>query len=618
MSQNLHYAMRLAMKCYSFVRVGVVGSKTITIHSWSECSCGEANVTSTENLQGHLLFDDEHMNSKTAHLGAIQVLLVNQMTCYQSPAKRKWKCVPNVVQLFIHQKLVLFKILVDIENVESVLFLKKMVVPHAKKNQHGLHVNLPLYHKETENIVNKHGTKETNIHIEEAPVESKDSQKNKEKKRTKLQPKSHIKVLSSIPVEYCCTVCNKTFSNRLRLRYHNFCGSDDKPYTCELCYQTFISRSHYEYHLRNHAGIKPYICDICDKGFNQKGKLTRHIRSHTGLMEKGIMCVRNVGRHTRSLVPCALTFTHTQARRGLFAHIVARSLPNVSTSESMKLLTQYYAVCASDVRAVLPTTFYRTHSGLSWLWRVVSTPAARAMPSLVLASSSVTGTRHARHSYDRSLGITKPTTPYLLCTGEKAVVCDQCGKKFGYRWLLILHQRTHSQERPHQCPVCSRAFCKKQDMKRHHLTHTCKFCLWVVTIKSFECTTCNMLFRRKDNLERHLKNTHLDQTKTRSSKLEPHHIKDKPPNLPRPPPRCLEDLLDLPSSVQSSNSSTHCSDTQAVQINNALMFKQIEPQTKNKGDGGLHLSPPISWAIDCQDGLRPRMGTATGYMCVGS
>nr|CAD7453737.1 unnamed protein product [Timema tahoe] len=160
-----------------------------------------------------------------------------------------------------------------------------------------------------------------------------------------------------------------------------------------------------------------------------------------------------------------------------------------------------------------------------------------------------------------------------LC--EKAVVCDQCGKKFGYRWLLILHQRTHSQERPHQCPVCSRAFCKKQDMKRHHLTHT--------SIKSFECTTCNMLFRRKDNLERHLKNTHLDQTKTRSSKLEPHHIKDKPPNLPRPPPRCLEDLLDLPSSVQSSNSSTHCSDTQAVQINNALMFKQIEPQTKNKG-----------------------------------
>nr|CAD7586279.1 unnamed protein product [Timema genevievae] len=370
-------------------------------------------------------------------------------------------------------------------------------------------VNLPVYHKETENIVNKHGTKETNIHIEEAPVESKDPQKNKEKKkRTKLQPKSHIKVLSSIPVEYCCTVCDKTFSNRLRLRYHNFCGSDNKPYTCELCYQTFISRSHYEYHLRNHAGIKPYICDICDKGFNQKGKLTRHIRSHTGK-----------GNHVCE--ECGKTYQESSTLR---SHL-------------------------------------HTHSGEK---RFVCTHCGKKFTERV----------HLRKHE-------------ITHTGEKAVVCDQCGKKFGYRWLLILHQRTHSQERPHQCPVCSRAFCKKQDMKRHHLTHTCKFCLWVVTIKSFECTTCNMLFRRKDNLERHLKNTHLDQTKTRSSKLEPHHIKDKPPNLPRPPPRCLEDLLDLPSSVQSSNSSTHCSDTQAVQINNALMFKQIEPQTKNKGDGGL-------------------------------
>nr|CAD7257139.1 unnamed protein product [Timema shepardi] len=264
-----------------------------------------------------------------------------------------------------------------------------------------------------------------------------------------------------IPVEYCCTVCNKTFSNRLRLRYHNFCGSDNKPYKCELCDQTFISRSHYEYHLRNHAGKGNHVCEECGKTYQESSTLHSHLHTHSG--EKRFVCAH-----------CGKKFTE---RVHLRKHEI-------------------------------------TH------------------------------------------------------TGEKAVVCDQCGKKFGYRWLLILHQRTHSQEKPHQCPVCSRAFCKKQDMKRHHLTHT--------TIKSFECTTCNMLFRRKDNLERHLKNTHVDQTKTRSSKLEPHHIKDKPPNLPRAPPRCLEDLLDLPSSVQSSNSSTHCNDTQAVQINNALK-PVIEP-----------------------------------------
>ncbi|CAG2063863.1 unnamed protein product, partial [Timema podura] len=50
----------------------------------------------------------------------------------------------------------------------------------------------------------------------------------------------------------------------------------------------------------------------------------------------------------------------------------------------------------NDVMSCPPTTFYRVRSGLSRLWMVVSFPAERAVPSLVLASLSVTGTR-SRH-----------------------------------------------------------------------------------------------------------------------------------------------------------------------------------------------------------------------------
>lgn len=51
------------------------------------------------------------------------------------------------------------------------------------------------------------------------------------------------------------------------------------------------------------------------------------------------------------------------------------------------------------------------------------------------------------------------------------------------------------EESPHKCPVCSRSFNQRSNLKTHLLTHT--------DHKPYECTACGKVFRRNCDLRRH-------------------------------------------------------------------------------------------------------------------
>ncbi|KAL4703206.1 hypothetical protein ACJJTC_004882 [Scirpophaga incertulas] len=138
----------------------------------------------------------------------------------------------------------------------------------------------------------------------------------------------------------------------------------------------------------------------------------------------------------------------------------------------------------------------------------------------------------------------------LKHTNEKKFVCVECDKGFNSLSSLRKHALTHTEERPytctvcsrrfrdssnyrkhvakhdadkicncggvcpnctragtdsgairaHQCPRCPRAFHSRKDMRRHIAVHT--------DSKPYRCKVCSRRFRRKDNLERHIRNTH--------------------------------------------------------------------------------------------------------------
>uniref|UniRef100_A0A3Q0RIY6 C2H2-type domain-containing protein n=1 Tax=Amphilophus citrinellus TaxID=61819 RepID=A0A3Q0RIY6_AMPCI len=56
--------------------------------------------------------------------------------------------------------------------------------------------------------------------------------------------------------------------------------------------------------------------------------------------------------------------------------------------------------------------------------------------------------------------------------GQKSFVCPECGKCFRRKGNLETHLRTHTGERPFSCPLCSKTFTTKLIMKMHMSVHT--------------------------------------------------------------------------------------------------------------------------------------------------
>ena len=73
--------------------------------------------------------------------------------------------------------------------------------------------------------------------------------------------------------------------------------------------------------------------------------------------------------------------------------------------------------------------------------------------------------------------------------------CAQCGQRLASAFKLKLHLRSHSDERPHQCDVCSMTFRRRQTLVEHRTTHE---------EKKFSCATCGGKFLRREQQLEHL------------------------------------------------------------------------------------------------------------------
>ncbi|XP_035528573.1 adult enhancer factor 1-like [Morone saxatilis] len=78
---------------------------------------------------------------------------------------------------------------------------------------------------------------------------------------------------------YCCSVCEKRFSNCSHLAAHIRTHTGERPYRCEICRKSFITTSALNRHQTIHTEGKHFVCNYCGKSFKWMESLGRHMRS---------------------------------------------------------------------------------------------------------------------------------------------------------------------------------------------------------------------------------------------------------------------------------------------------------------------------------------------------
>ncbi|XP_010899943.2 zinc finger protein 154 [Esox lucius] len=83
--------------------------------------------------------------------------------------------------------------------------------------------------------------------------------------------------------------------------------------------------------------------------------------------------------------------------------------------------------------------------------------------------------------------------------GTKNFMCNECGRLFTHLTYLKRHLYSHTapEKRPHRCAVCGKHFIQKSHLDRHRMIHTGE--------KPYGCERCALAFNRPEYLREHLK-----------------------------------------------------------------------------------------------------------------